>query len=147
MHTAFLQIAVKILPKRSDNQIARKHLSVMCVPAKVDIHTRCRQRRKLARLMVDDDDRSGLVHILRDLLRRLALADACAGSLRIGAPVQIKAVVEQYTLITQQLNARIGQKRIHLRTARFRRTLPEREACEDRFLDIVIAVAGVHAVF
>ena len=97
--------------------------------------------------MVEDDDGLTFVHLRCDLTRRFAHLDAAAGTVRVRAAVEVELSVNERSLIVQERNVRVLQKLVHARVALLLLALAEGEARKHRFLDVVVAIAGVNAVF
>ena len=97
--------------------------------------------------MVEDDDGLTFVHLRCDLTRRFAHLDAAAGTVRVRAAVEVEFPVNERSLIVQERNVRLLQKLVHARVALLLLAPAEGEARKHRFLNVVVAVAGVNAVF
>ena len=147
VHLPFFEISAGVLPHQPDGEIAREHLPVVRVAAEVEVNARVRKLLQFLRLVVEHDDGLTFVHLRRDLIGRFARLDAAAGTVRVGAAVEVKLSVDQRPLVAQERDVRVLQECVHARVALFLLALAEGKAREHRFFDIVVAVAGVNAVF
>ena len=147
MHLSLLEIPAGIFPHQLDGEISREHLSIVRVAAEVYVDARVRKLLQLLGLVVEDNDGLILIHIRRDLVGRLARFDAAARAVRVGAAIKVELSVDEHALVAQERDVRVLQKFVHARVALLLLALAEGEARKDRLFDVVVAVAGVNAVF